>query len=253
MRLSISRIKAFKSCRRLYELKYIEGLEPVQKPEALETGSNYHALLEQLNNTGELPEPDYSKERAMAEAYRKYIYPKFHVVEAEKPMEIDLGNGNTLFGIIDGIADDGHIVEHKSSGSEITEAYEYNLQWDEQILAYMLMTGHRKVWYTVCRKPTIRQMQKETTEDFYERMVAWYDTDTESKIRLLQIIRTDAEVDAFAQELVRMVSIMGNAHEFYRNTCHCNMYGRRCEYSAICLHYDPNQEYMEFTKVEQTK
>lgn len=253
MRLSISRIKAFKACRRLYELKYIEGLEPVQKPEALETGSNYHALLEQLNNTGELPEPDYSKERAMAEAYRKYIYPKFHVVEAEKPMEIDLGNGNTLFGIIDGIADDGHIVEHKSSGSEITEAYEYNLQWDEQILAYMLMTGHRKVWYTVCRKPTIRQMQKETTEDFYERMVAWYDTDTESKIRLLQIIRTDAEVDAFAQELVRMVSIMGNAHEFYRNTCHCNMYGRRCEYSAICLHYDPNQEYMEFTKAEQTR
>ena len=110
MRLSISKIKAFKACRRLYELRYIENLEPVQKPEALETGKNYHKLLEELYNGADLvndPEykDDYSKELAMARAYMKYIYPKFKVVEAEKWFEKELLDGDKLVGIADGIAD----------------------------------------------------------------------------------------------------------------------------------------------------
>jgi len=252
MRLSISKIKAFKSCRRLYELKYIEGLQPVQKADALETGSNYHKLLEELNkNQYHWDYVDYSKERAMAEAYYKYIFPKFHVVEAEKWLEYDLGTGDKLVGCIDAIADDGHIVEHKSTGQEITEQYEYNLLWDEQILAYMLMTGDRKVWYTVCRKPSIRQKKDETDEEFFKRMVEWYDEDTDSKIRLFEIERTDEEVNEFAGELYRMAYTMNNANNYYRNTCHCNMWGRRCEYSSVCLHYDPEQEYIEYVKEEK--
>lgn len=256
MRLSISRIKAFKSCRRLYELKYVERLEPAQKPEALELGSNYHKLLEALNNGEDIAgnekyAGDYSKELAMARAYERYIFPNFRVVEAEKWLEYDLGNGDKLVGIVDAIADDGHIVEHKSVGSEITEQYEYNLLWDEQILAYMLMTGKRKVWYTVCRKPTIRQKQNETDEAFFYRMLDWYDEDTESKIRLLEIERTDDEVAQFEDDLMQMADEMKHTGYFYRNTCHCNMWGRRCEYSSVCLHYDPAQEYIEFVKGEK--
>ena len=255
MRLSISKIKTFKSCRRLYELKYVENLRPKEKPEALEVGSNYHKLLEQINN-GQIPDYiDYSKEMAMANAYYHFIYPRFKVMAAEKTYELDLGDGDMLIGIVDGVADDGHIVEHKTTGSEITEQYEYNLLWDEQILAYMLLTGKRKVWYTVCRKPTIRQKQNESEEEFYQRMCEWYDTDTDSKIRLLELWRTDAEVKEFRQDLERMRSDMKAAEEgkdFYKNTCHCNMYGRRCEYSSICLHYDPDQQYLEFERGEAT-
>lgn len=251
MKLSISKIKLFKSCRRAYELRYVEGLEPVQKSEALETGSNYHKLLEELNkgNYEMLADnSDLSKEMAMAFAYYQYIYPKFKVVDAEKWLEYDLGNGDKLVGIADGIADDGHLVEHKTTSAEITEQYEYNLLWDEQILAYMLMTGHRKVWYTICRKPTIRQKKDETEEEFFSRMVKWYDTDTDSKIRLLEIERTDEEVEEFRQSLVEMLDEMKNTKHFYKNTCHCNMWGRRCEYSSVCLHYDKNQEYIEFVR-----
>ena len=237
MRLSISKIKTFKACRQMYRLKYVEMLEPIQKAEALETGSNYHKLLETLNTTGEI-ESGYTKEIAMATAYKKYIYPKFKVSEAEKWLEYDLGNGDKLVGIADGIANDGHIVEHKTTSQEITEQYEYNLLWDEQILAYMLLTGMRKVWYTVCRKPTIRQKRNETDEEFFSRMVEWYDEDTESKIRLLEIERTDNEVEQFKAELDAMRYEMKNAEisdkhrtvkasPFYRNTCHCNMWGGR--------------------------
>lgn len=231
----------------------MEMLEPIQKVEALETGSNYHKLLETLNTTGEI-ESGYTKEIAMATAYKKYIYPQFKVSEAEKWLEYDLGNGDKFVGIADGIANDGHIVEHKTTSQEITEQYEYNLLWDEQILAYMLMTGSRKVWYTVCRKPTIRQKQNETDEDFYKRMVDWYDTDTDKKIRLLNIERTDAEVADYEVDLHVMLATMQEAtrqRNYYRNTCQCNVYGRRCEYSSVCLHYDPSQQYIEFIKEDK--
>lgn len=234
-------------------MKYVENLEPIQKAEALETGSNYHSLLEELNKTGTL-DGEMTKELAMAKAYEKYIYPHFKVVEAEKYVEYDLGDGDTLIGFVDGVTDNGYIVEHKTTGMDITEQYEYNLLWDEQILAYMLMTGMRKVYYTVCRKPTIRQKQKETDEEFFNRMVAWYDEDTDSKIRLLEIERTDEEVEAFRRDLEVIKATIQEAVQdknFYKNTCHCNMYGRRCEYSSICLNYQPNAEYIDFYRKEE--
>lgn len=256
MRVSVSKIKTFKSCRRLYELRYIENLRPVQTPEALQVGKNYHKLLEELNTTGainvdELENP-YSKELAMAMAYDKYIYPKFKVTEAEKWLEYELPDGDKLVGQVDAIAEDGCIVEHKTyGGNDSMEQYEYNLMWDEQISAYMMMTGARKVYYTVCRKPTIRQKKDETEEEFFKRMVLWYDEDTDSKIRLFEIYRTDDEVEQFRADLLAMVREMRQTGCFYRNTCQCNMYGGRCEYSSVCLHYDPNQEYVEFVKGEE--
>ena len=250
MRISISKVKAFKACRRKYELHYLEGLTPVQTAPALETGSNYHKQIELLYKDPQafLEQGDFSKEHAMALAYQKYIMPKVKIVEAEKWLTYDLGDGDELVGIADGIADDGDIVEHKTTGEDNLEKYEYGLQWDEQILAYMLMTGRRRVHYTVIKKPTIRIKKDETEEDFFARMVAWYDEDTENKIRVLELTRTDEEVAQFWDDLLFMVHEMRHAANFYRNTCNCNLYNRRCEYSSVCLNYNPEQEYIEFTK-----
>lgn len=254
MQLSITAIKAFKACRRMYYLRYVEGLKPVTKPEALEVGTNYHKLLESLYS-GDLDAlQGTTREHAMAQAYHKYIYPRFKVTAAEKRLEYNLGDGDVLTGIVDGIAADGCIVEHKTTSQAITPAYEYNLLWDEQILAYMLLTGARKVWYTVCQKPTIRQKKGETDEEYFERMCAWYDEDTETKITVMQIERTDAEVEAFRKQLE---TIKGTIHEaendgnYYINTCHCNAWGRRCEYSSICLNYDPEAQYLEYYHYKQ--
>ena len=249
MKSSISKMKLFKACRRAYYFKYIEDLEPIEKSEALKVGSSYHELLEQLYATGEVEE-GYSKEHAMATAYKKYIYPKFKVQTVEEWKGKEIGR-HELIGRVDGIAQDGNLVEHKSTSMEITEAYEYNLQWDEQILAYMYLTDARKVYYTVCRKPTIRQKKNETEEEFFNRMVEWYDEDTDSKIRLLEITRTDEEVKAFARNFENICEDMEDAedrNDMYMNTQYCNCWGRRCEYSSICLNYNPDMEYIEFTK-----
>ena len=250
MKLSISRIKLFKSCRRAYELKYIEGLEPVQKADALQTGGSYHDKLEQLYQDGSF-EIDLTKESAMACAYQKYIYPKFQCKRAEEWCEHQLLTGDTLIGRVDGIAEDGKLVEHKTTSAEITEEYEYNLQWDEQLLAYMLMTGAREMYYTVCRKPTIKQKKGESADAFFDRMVEWYDTSTDSKIRLLHISRTDAEVEEFLDAVEKMAREIAETDHFYRNPSYCRQWGRMCEYASICLHYDPNYEYVEFTRRER--
>lgn len=247
MRLSISKIKMFKGCRRQYQLHYIEGLTPIETPQALVIGKNYHAKLESLYNGEEL-EKDFSKESAMVEAYKKYIFPKFKVNATEKDFTYDLGGEDFLYGIVDGVAQDGCIVEHKTTSMEITPQYEYLLMWDEQILAYMLMTGANTVYYTVCRKPTIRQKKGETEEKFYKRMIEWYDTDTDTKIQLLKIQRTSEEVEEFKNSLFLMLAEMKECNNFYRNQGWCNKWGRLCEYASVCLHYDPNQEYVEFVK-----
>ena len=248
MKLSISQIKQFKACRRAWQLRYKEGLRPVQTAEALELGKSYHELLEALEK-GE--EPDYSvfdKPHAMAKAYQKYILPQFKVVAAEKELEKELG-GHILHGFVDGLSDDGHIVEHKTTSMDIAEGgeYEYNLLWDEQVLAYMSLSGLRKVHYTVCKKPTIRLKKDETDEEFYNRMVAWYDDDTENKIRVFTVERTDEEVAQWEQDFVTIADEMERG-VIYKNTCNCVQYGRRCEYSSVCLHYDPEQQYIEFVK-----
>ena len=247
MRLSVTKIKEFKACRRAYELKYIEGLEPVEKSDALVTGTNYHEKLETLYKTGEVDTSDFSKESAMISAYLKYIYPKFKVKTVEDWIEIPVGK-HIFYGRVDGISEDRCLVEHKTVSTPINEEYEYNLQWDEQIPMYMLLADIRKVYYTVCQKPTIRIKKGETEEEFFNRMVSWYDEDTDSKIRLLTITRTDKEVFDHAVDLARIADEMEACNLFYKNTLHCFRWGRKCEYASVCMNYDPNEEYIEFER-----
>lgn len=253
MKLSVSRIKLFKACRRAYQLKYIYGLEPVQKAEALAVGESYHEKLEQLYETGEVDISDFSKESAMALAYKKYVYPFFKVKAVEKWEKIDLPDGNIMIGRVDGISDDGKLVEHKTTSISPLE-YQYNLQWDEQISAYMLMTGMRSIYYTVCVKPTIRQKKNESDEEFFWRMVEWYDEDSINKIAFFEVSRTDEEISQYKTELQDMSYEITNAmalNRFYKNTSYCKCWGRDCEYKSVCLNYDPSLEYVEFTRREE--
>lgn len=256
MKVSVSSITTFKACRRKYQLKYIEGLEPVKKSEALQCGSNYHELIEGLYNIGgvEADNDNLTKELAMAMAYEKYIYPKLKAKAVEEWNEYKWAS-NKLVSRFDGVAEDGNLIEHKTTGSTNLDEYEYNLQWNEQILAYMLISGKRKVYYTICRKPNIRQKKDESESDFFVRMLDWFDDDTENKIRLVEITRTDAEIESFKKELENITKQMQDCHAnndlCYRNTLHCNAWNSRCEYASVCLFYNPNEQYAEFVKSER--
>lgn len=261
MKLSASKIKCYKSCKRAYFFKYIEELVPVQDAEPLVAGKTYHSMIENLYKTGgvEVDVENNPKISAMAAAYEKYIYPQFKVKAAEEWFEYNLTDNVQLVGRFDGIAEDGLVVEHKTTSADVDDEYIYNLQWDEQILTYMLVSGKNEMYYTVCKKPTIRQKQNETAEEYYERCCAWYAEDTDKKIRIIKVTRSEKEVKAYKTALKYIAKDMQKdekskkpkEYTFYRNCSNCTAYGRKCEYASICLDYDPKLEYVEFKKKEQ--
>lgn len=256
MNISSSKVKVYKACKRLYFFKYVENLEYIQTIQTLEDGKTYHSKIEQLYNEGDFEiDEENPKISAMACAYQKYIYPQFKVSRAEEWFEMKLTPTHTLVGRFDGIADDGCVVEHKTTSADVDDEYIYNLQWDEQVLNYMLASGKNKIYYTVCKKPTIRQKQNETAEEFLDRCIAWYDEDTDKKIRVISVERSEKEIaeqkealKAIARDIVTTEKKGEKA--FYRNQSHCTCYGRRCEFASICLDYDPKLQYVEFKKKE---
>lgn len=252
MKASISKIRLFKSCRRAYELRYVEGLAPVEVSDALETGRSYHSKLEDLYRDGDFDDSDMSKASAMARAYDKYIYPIFKMETVEEPFEFKVCPEHTIVGRVDGISDGKVLVEHKTTSSDL-DGYEFDLEWDEQIPCYMLAYGTNSMIYTIVKKPTIRQKKNESDEEFYQRMVEWYDEDTHSKIRCFTIVRTADELMQFRVELVRMCDEMERAEAsgmLYRNPAYCHHWNTLCEYAQICNNYDPNETYINFERRE---
>lgn len=264
MNISTSRLKTYKACKRLYYFKYVEELESVQTISTLEDGKSYHSMIEELYNTGNVDvDINNPKISAMALAYQKHIYPKFKVVAAEQSFEYELFADHKLVGRYDGVAEDGCVVEHKTTSHDVDDEYIYDLQWDEQILNYMLASGKNKIYYTVCKKPTIRQKQNETAEDFLQRCIEWFEVDTDLKIRVLCVERNQKEIDEQKKHLVFIINqivteqmtekVYNNSGmtNYYRNHSHCTTYGRRCQFASICLEYDPKIEYIEFKKKEK--
>ena len=252
MKASISKIRLFKSCRRAYELRYVEGLVPVEVSDALETGRSYHGKLEDLYKNGSFDDSDLSKASAMAKAYEKYIYPQFKIKAVEEPFEFKVCPEHTIVGRVDGIAEGMALVEHKTTSNDL-DGYEFDLEWDEQIPCYMLAYGINTMIYTLVKKPTIRQKKNETDEEFYQRMVEWYDDDIHSKIRLVTVIRTHDELMEFRKHLIMMCDEMERAEasgRLYRNPAYCHHWNTLCEYAQICNNYDPSETYINFERRE---
>lgn len=265
MRISASKVKCYKACKRAYYFRYVEELVPVETAQPLIDGSNYHAMIEQLYTNGwfEADVENNPKVAAMAMAYEKYVYPQFKMKVAEEWFEYKLTDAVQLVGRFDGIAEDGLVVEHKTTSADVDDEYVYNLQWDEQILTYMLASGKNEMYYTVCKKPTIRQKQSETAEQYYERCCAWYAEETDKKIRVIKVTRSEQEVASHKAALKYIVGCMEDDEAlskgeyfkdeliYYRNCSQCTAYGRKCEFASICLDYDPKLEYVEFKKKEE--
>lgn len=255
MKLSASLIKNYKMCRRKYELRYIEELVPVTKSQALEDGTNYHEIIEKFykceRGIGYF-EGCNPKIEAMATAYVEHIYGNNldlqSVGYAEKWFEYPLTKKHSIVGKNDAITKSGIPVEHKTTSNDVDDEYVYTLQWDEQILTYMLANNINEMLYTVIKKPTIRQRQNETEEEFYNRCVEWYREDTEKKARVIKVIRSKEEIKEHRKDLVVIANEIDKCKHFYRNPCACNCYNRRCEYSQVCLNYNPQLDYVEYEK-----
>lgn len=251
MRLSNSGIQCFKSCRRAYELKYIEEIVPTISADALERGKSYHEKVEDLLAGREL-EFDNPKTDAMALAFQAHVIPKIgKVTTVEEWFTKNITEDHAIVGRCDGRLADGRIIEHKTTSGALDEAYIFGLQNDEQILTYMWAYGVNDILYTVCKTPTIRQKQNESEDEFRIRCFEWYDDDTEHKIGTIDVHRSPEEILEFAEDLRKMAIEIDGTTNFYRCPSNCMKWGRPCEYMPICRNYDPNMQYTGFERRER--
>lgn len=250
MTQSNTAIQTFKSCRRMYQLKYVYGMEPTVKPEALERGTNYHQKVEQLLATGTF-DRDLDKTTAMADAFAKHVLPHICAVAQEEWFEMPFADGEKIVGRIDARTADGALIEHKTTSGDIDEQYWYNRQFNEQLMTYMLAYKTNRVIDTVCKVPTIRLKKGETEEEFIARCETWYDEDPEHRIAWREIVIPQEQLDEWRAMLADTVGEMERCTTFYRNQNHCMRWGRMCEYAPICQHFDPNETYIGFEKRER--
>lgn len=254
MRTSYSAIQTFKACRRLYELKYINGLELIRQSDSINRGVQYHELVENILSGGtysyHFSDCDDPKVKAMATAFHMYVAPKLNVKDVEKWFRYWTQSGHLIVGRLDGKTTNNEVVEHKTISGLIDGDYFARLEMDEQIPTYMLATKSNSVLYTACSTPTIRQKKNESDEGFYLRCLDWFEDDTEKKIACVKIVRDDGMLKTFAKEQDAIVSEMANCKLFYRNPSNCTKWGRMCEYAPVCMNYDPTKDYIQFKRRE---
>lgn len=255
MDITTSQIRAFKSCRRLYELQYVERLKPKVEPEYLSIGSSYHRLVENIILDKASTESTIAG--IMADQFRNKILPLLpRISKVEHEFKVNIGRSKFLIGKIDAISDDGTPIEHKTTSDTIDEKYIYRLNWDDQVTNYLLALSLErkqiinKVIYTVIKKPTIRQKQNETIEEYLARCVAWYEEDTAGKVATFTVIRSKDELAAKQSELVEMCKEIKKCKCFYRNPSHCSIIG--CSYASICLSYTPETGAVDYVKKTKT-
>ena len=247
MKVSYSKMQCFKDCRRMYELKYIYGVRPVQQPQTLQDGLSYHEGIERLINNTDVEIP-HSKIGSMIYAFKQHITLPDCQIKTEQPFLVDVGK-HQLVGRFDGLGD-GFVLEHKTTSSNIDGAYWQQAERSEQVLTYCLASGHTEVLYTACKKPTIRQKKNETEEEYFYRCCEWYD-DNDTKIGQQTLYKMPLQIERYADILERTADEMESCNLFYKNCGHCMKWGRLCEYAPICEEYDPKQDYVDFERKEE--
>ncbi len=209
--LTFSALNTFRNCPRRYKHRYVDHLQPLDRPESLSFGSVIHEALERwyraTDDTNRLwtvldfvddqfPQRDHDPvqkqrwhlARAMLVGYaQRYPAEDFEVVEIEKTFTGEIRNPDTgrpsqtfvMAGKADGIirlSGELYLLEHKTAGS-IDANYLDKLWTDTQIALYcfyLRQIGYPivGVLYNILLKSRLRQHAGETQEEYEARRAA---------------------------------------------------------------------------------
>ena len=184
--LTNSAAKAFRSCQRLYQIRYKLGYKPTKESSALYFGTAMHAGLEAWTATKDLevalaavqcsdPFDQVKVEELLRGYHFMWLDAPYAALRVEEQFEDELVNPASgkaskiwrVSGKLDGLVQDTDgkvwILEHKTSSEEVSPGSDYwkRLQMDSQVSMYY--TGARAIGYEpagclydVIRKPTIQ-------------------------------------------------------------------------------------------------
>lgn len=183
--------------------------------------------------------------KGYAEQYLKADLKEWEVIEAEGAFKIELPGGWTYYGKTDLVVEERKtgkikLVEHKTAG-KLDVAYVAKLPLDNQILGYAWGKSEQKirldgVIYNVTKKPSIRQKQNESLNEFYRRIEMEYTSRPEEYFYREPLSFSTKDIKRFSEELKKFMEEIDRCHEedfFYQNTGHCTALGV-CPFMKLC-------------------
>ena len=140
---SHSALKLFQRCQLRWKYRYIDRLEPKDRPKYFERGSDLHALLEAYYD----PTADFGKEFRTASEEDTDVLTRYaarwddedwKVLSVEEEFHLEIGEHKLVFipDLIVQIGDDVWVVDHKTTANIPDEWDEYNMT-DFQHLLYI--------------------------------------------------------------------------------------------------------------------
>jgi len=195
--LTSSRTTTALNCLRQHYYRYELGLRQVDDADALRFGSAFHdclqavangAKFEELFNVEDIENFTDAKLYGLVGGYVRYWSGERDEIAHMEP-EIEFGpdpicGSRTFYGAgkIDGLAGlkDGRValVEHKTTGEDISDGAEYwlRLSFNPQLYKYWIALADRgivpdTVIYDVIRKPTIKPGKDETPQEYAARVL----------------------------------------------------------------------------------
>jgi len=222
-------------------------------------GKSFDAIIRFYENTSEsllsteiMPDMDsIETERClvsnMLNGYRNYyMNEEIKVLETEQVIKTNITNDIWFAGRLDMIAEIDNnkwLFEHKTTSS-LENGYFDKLAIDPQVTGYSYLVTQKYpdicgVVYNVLRKPSIRQKQNETIEEFYQRMRNDYLERPEFYFQRREVVRNDKELAEFPIYVKNVAGeIQYHRNFFPRNTRQCSLYGK-CTFRSLCIEYSP--------------
>jgi hypothetical protein len=320
--LTISRMKSARGCLRLHKLRYLDGYRPAQEPNETRFGSLVHKGLEAWwlargsDNAAEPLDAALFAVRAAGEA-DAFALAKAEVMligyderwgaEAYDVLGVEVefrgpvrnpatGNESRIWelgGKIDAVVRDRAtgqvlVVEHKTSGEDITPGGEYwlRLRMDGQVSVYFegaKLLGHDVAGclYDVLGKPGIRPAKATPVEDrkytkptkaepaprLYANQREYDETAQEYRNRLARevgenpakyfqrsvVSRLEVELDEALLDTWQFGQSLRESVRLGRaprNPDYCVRYGRRCEFFDVCTGVASLQDQTRFIRRE---
>ena len=174
--ISASSAGAFATCPRRFFYSHELGWQPAVEARALTFGKAWHGFLERLAAGDETPietmvesaegfDQLTEMEAGTLYAFAQAFLDRYHLPKIKSEVTFRDRVGLTRFtitGRIDGVTEDGRIVEYKTTSSSIAPESDYwlRLKHNLQVLLYAWqLDRNTSAAYFVMRKPTLRPVQ----------------------------------------------------------------------------------------------
>lgn len=174
--ISASSASAFAACPRRFFYSHELGWRPAVEARALTFGKAWHGFLERVAAGDEHPietmvesaegfDQLTEMEAGTLYAFAQAFIERYHLPRIDSEVSFKErveGTSFVLTGRIDGVTDDGRIVEYKTTSSSIAPESDYwlRLKHNLQVLLYAWQLGsNTSAAYFVLRKPTLRPVQ----------------------------------------------------------------------------------------------